>query len=47
MGDIFWIMVFKSLILLAFMVVTIPFVMAFKRFFPEGKVKRLLLRKIQ
>ncbi len=43
----FWVMLLKPLVLLLlFVVVIIPLELAFMRWFPEGRLKRLLLRRI-
>ena len=41
----FWAAVLKPFVAVALLCVAIPFVYLFHRFFPEGKVKRLLLRR--
>ena len=44
--EMFLAMVIKPFLLLACLVVAYPFVLAVRRLMPEGRVKRLLLRKI-
>jgi hypothetical protein len=48
MDENFWAMIARPFAILAlFVFVLIPARLAFQRFFPEGKVKRYLLREIK
>lgn len=44
--EIFFAMAVKPFLLLACLVVAYPFVQAVRRLMPDGRLKRLLLRKI-
>jgi hypothetical protein len=47
MNTVFWVMLLKPFAALAVMVlIVLPIEMLFVRYFPDGKLKRLLLRPI-
>jgi len=41
----FWAMLIKPFVLLAMLCIAYPFVVLFTKYFPDGKIKRLLLRR--